>query len=145
MLPNFAQSSVEHRLVENVVTDTIAGRDRPHVRLKLVGRDRRQNASHRSARRAVALWVAGGSVPVDDAVLQIAQQLAQALLFLIVQFVVQSDGLRGELTSGHLDGGGEDLCVVLLSDTVGETCGGSVIAFQRGIPDDVDDIVVNEI
>jgi hypothetical protein len=61
-------------------------------------------------------------------VLEVAQEFAESLLLLVVQFILDADLRRRELRAADLDRGGEDLGVVLLADAGGEARCGSVVA-----------------
>src|SRR5262249_62424951 len=105
-----------------------------------VGLDDGREAVHAAPDGGGALRVGGGGGAVDDAVLQVAEHLAEPLLLLVVDLVgdagTPADGAGGLHRAGDLDGGGEDLGVVALAGALGDLGDGAVVALQGGVAED---------
>lgn len=95
--------------------------------------------------QANALRVASGGDAVDHAVLQVAGQLAQPLLLLVVQLVGDGDLPRGQLRAGDLHGRGEDLRVVAPPGSAGKARGLGVVALQGRVAEDAQRLVVRQV
>ena len=137
--PDVSQGEVQLRFGQVAV-----GGEAVDVGLKCVGRQRRDNAPHRASDRGRALRACQWRGSVDDRVFQVAEHLAEAFLFLVVQLVGDGEFSHREVAARHAECGCEDLRPVAESQSIGESGAGGFVTFEGGIAEDQQRLRVGE-
>lgn len=136
-LPDFAEGVIDLGLVQ-----IQPGGEIPGPGGKDAGGQVLDDAAHRAAYRGCALRIDGRLAAVDDGVFEVAQQFAEAFLFLVIHFIGQTELIGRQVRAADFDGGGKDLREVAFANAMGKPRRGFVGAFEGGVAEDVDDLFV---